>query len=67
MFRDATHPDRECFYRPRIIPYRPHLYLKVVVECSLVEHNETVESTGEVMTVFPVERFAPGEAQLWPR
>jgi hypothetical protein len=66
IFQDATHPDRECFYRQRIIPYRPHLYLKVVVEYPTVEDNDYVQSVGTVVTVIPVTRFTPGERQLWP-
>lgn len=65
--RDANHPNRECFYRPRIIPYRPHLYLKVVVEYTLADPEAGSQSVGEVVTVIPVRRFTPGEQQLWPR
>lgn len=67
VFQDATHPNRECFYRQRIIPYRPHLYLKIVVEYAIAEHNGILKSVGKVITVIPVTRFTPGELQLWLR
>lgn len=46
VFQDASHQNRECFYRPRIIPYRPHLYLKVVVEYAMVGDNGVAKSVG---------------------
>ena len=66
IFQDATHPNRECFYRQRIVPHRPLLYLKVGVEFARAEDNGTVKSVGMVITVIPVTRFTPGERQLWP-
>lgn len=65
--RDANHPDRECFYRQRVIPYRPHLYLKVVVEFKEPDPTDPSKRVGEIVTVIPVERIRPGEQQLWPR
>lgn len=67
VFQDAKYPNRECFYRQRIIPYRPHLFLKVVVEYTSAEHNGILKSVGMIITVIPVTRFTPGELQLWPR
>lgn len=59
VFADATHPLRECFYRPQTLPDRPHLYLKVVVE---FDSNDQ----GSVITVIPLRRLPKaGEMQLW--
>ena len=66
VFQDAIHPKRQCFYRQRIIRYRPHLFLKVVVEYEMAEHNGILKSVGMVITVIPVTRFTPGKLQLWP-
>lgn len=60
IYADAVHQHCECFYRQNVLPDRPHLFLKVVVEYDANDH-------GSVITVIPLRRLhKPGESQLWP-
>ena len=59
VMHDATNPQRECFYRRRVHPDFPELYLKVCVEM-------TSDRGGFVVTAFLAPNIRSDEVQRWP-
>lgn len=66
IMRDATHHDRECFYRLGALPGDlANHYFKVVVEFEGAGPGGG--STGYVVTAYPTDRIKRKEQQLWPK
>ncbi|MGH7963131.1 MAG: hypothetical protein ACRERD_15085 [Candidatus Binatia bacterium] len=59
VMHDASHENRECFYRQRTHPSFPELFLKVCVEFES-------EYAGEVITAFLTPKIHADEVQRWP-
>jgi hypothetical protein len=56
---DATEPMRECFYRMRVHPDFPDVFLKVCVELAS-------NRGGLVVTAFLAPTIRSDEVQRWP-
>ncbi len=63
VVNDATHSDREVFYRKGVVAGAERYFLKVCIE-----FRRTVDGVmvGEVVTAYPANRFKSGERQRWP-
>ncbi len=57
---DATHQDRENFYRFGALLGHDRLYLKVCVG------YDATDTVGGIITAYPTGSIGRGEAQKWP-